>query len=156
MIGGHAVANWIARIDLTLVRNTRDIDIMIRRADLPTLIPAMAKQGWIHAQTSGIDLFIDGENGKPSEGIHLIFADEKFRPTDPIGAPTIDETEDSISYRVVSLEGLVRLKLLANRRKDQVHLQDLIQAGLLDSSWPEKYPPPLDERLRILLADPEG
>jgi hypothetical protein len=32
--GGNAVAEWIARIDEDAVRNTRDVDLLLRRADL--------------------------------------------------------------------------------------------------------------------------
>ena len=34
VIGGNAVANWVARIDEEAVRNTRDVDMLIRREDL--------------------------------------------------------------------------------------------------------------------------
>ena len=33
VVGGNAVAEWVARIDEDAVRNTRDVDILIRRAD---------------------------------------------------------------------------------------------------------------------------
>jgi hypothetical protein len=48
------------------------------------------------------------------------------------------------------------MKLNANRRKDQVHLLDLLSLGLIDRSWPERYPEPLRSRLIELLNDPEG
>ena len=156
VIGGHAVGNWVSRVDESLVRSTRDVDVMIRRDGLNALISAMVSYGWFHTQTSGVDLFLDGENDKPSEGIHLLFANEKVRPNDPMPIPPIDDAEETEQFRVVSLEGLVRMKLIAFRRKDQVHLLDLIGVKLIDDTWPSKYPPPLDERLKELLADPEG
>jgi hypothetical protein len=42
------------------------------------------------------------------------------------------------------------------RRKDQVHLLEMISAGLIDSSWPAKYEPELAERLQHLIDTPEG
>ena len=33
VIGGHAVAAWVSRVDEGLVRYTRDVDLLIRRAD---------------------------------------------------------------------------------------------------------------------------
>ncbi len=33
--GGNAVAEWVARVDEEAVRNTRDVDLLIRRSDLP-------------------------------------------------------------------------------------------------------------------------
>jgi hypothetical protein len=47
-------------------------------------------------------------------------------------------------------------KLTAFRRKDQVHLLDLIGVGLVDDSWPARYPPELAARLQSLLDNPEG
>ena len=41
-----------------------------------------------------------------------------------------------VSYRVVSLEALVRMKLTSYRFKDRVHLLDMIEVGLIEESWP--------------------
>lgn len=156
VIGGNAVANWVSRIDESLVRNTRDVDVMIRREDLPALIPAMAKEGWFHNQVTGVDLFIEGEKGKPSEGIHLLFAGEKVRPTDAVEIPTMDEVEETEQFCVVSLEGLIRMKLLAFRDKDRTHIRDLIGVGLVNEFWPAKFPPPLNDRLQSIFDTPNG
>jgi hypothetical protein len=48
------------------------------------------------------------------------------------------------------------MKLVAYRRKDQVHLLDLIGVGLVDATWPARLPPPLGERLQELLDNPNG
>ncbi len=47
-------------------------------------------------------------------------------------------------------------KLNSYRRKDQTHLLDMIQIGLLDETWPSRFPSPLAHRLQALLDDPEG
>lgn len=156
VIGGNAVANWVARRDEGAVRNTRDVDILLQRSDLPAAIAAMAAAGFEHAEVAGVDLFVEGPTGKPSDGVHVIFAGEKVKPTDVVPAPAIDESEETESFRVVSLEALVRMKLVAWRLKDRVHLQDMTRVGLLDDTWPAKYPPPLDERLRDILANPDA
>jgi hypothetical protein len=39
--------------------------------------------------------------------------------------------------------------------KDQVHIQDMIEVGLIDDTWPQRLPSELAERLRQLLANPE-
>ncbi len=36
VVGGNAVAEWVARIDDEAVRNTRDVDLLVRRADFAT------------------------------------------------------------------------------------------------------------------------
>src|SRR3954451_24203239 len=66
VIGGNAVANWGASIDEGSVRNTRDVDILIRRADLEAAKVAMAAAGFIFENAYGVDFFLDGPNGKPS------------------------------------------------------------------------------------------
>jgi hypothetical protein len=48
------------------------------------------------------------------------------------------------------------MKLLSNRRKDQVHVEDLIGVGLIDRSWPARMPPLLAQRLQAILDTPDG
>jgi hypothetical protein len=71
-------------------------------------------------------------------------------------APGVDESEHHETYRVVSLEALVRMKLTAYRRADQVHLADLISVGLIDASWLSRLPPDLAARLKEILDTPNG
>jgi GrpB-like predicted nucleotidyltransferase (UPF0157 family) len=156
VIGGNAVAAWVAKIDEGSVRNTRDVDILIRREDLEVAKAAMDAAGFEHAQVTGVDLFVERPNGKPSEGVHLLFAGEKVKPTDPVPAPLITEAEQGAAFRILSLEPLVRMKLVAFRLKDQVHLQDMARLGLIDGTWPDRYPLELAERLRQILANPDG
>jgi hypothetical protein len=156
VIGGNAVANWVSRIDEGAVRNTRDVDILIRREDLEAAKNAMDAAGFDHAEVAGVDMFIERPNGKPSEGVHLLFAGEKVKSTDPVPVPEMSETEDGTSFRVLSLEALVRMKLVANRDKDRTHIRDMIGVGLIDATWPARFPEVLAERLRQILANPDG
>jgi hypothetical protein len=156
VIGGNAVAAWVSQVDEGAVRNTRDVDILVRREDLPAVIAAMSTAGFIHAEVAGVDLFIDGPNGKPSDGVHLLFAGEKIRADYTTSAASMDETEAGEQFRVVSLEALVRMKLESNRDKDRTHVRDLISVGLIDSTWPDRFPPVLANRLLNILATPDG
>jgi hypothetical protein len=72
--------------------------------------------------------------------------------------PTADVTEQERAddYCIASLEALVRMKLNAFRRKDQVHLGDLISLGLVDASWIPRLVPEHAARLQQLLDDPDG
>ena len=58
--------------------------------------------------------------------------------------------------QTVALETLVRMKLNAFRRKDQVHILDMLSLGMIDTSWLDRYPEPLRQRLQQLLDDPDG
>jgi hypothetical protein len=48
------------------------------------------------------------------------------------------------------------MKLTSYRDKDRMHLRDLIDVGLLDATWPAKFPPELGARLQAILDDPDG
>ncbi len=156
VVGGHAVANWVASIDEGAVRNTRDVDILIRRADLAAARAAMEAVGFVFGNTFGVDFFIDGPTGKPSEGVHLLYSGEPVKETDPVPTPDLTETIRGREFQLVNLEALIRMKLVSYRDKDKTHIRDMIGVGLIDASWPAKYPPPLDERLREILATPDG
>ena len=64
--------------------------------------------------------------------------------------------ERAAEFQVMMLEALVRMKLIAYRRKDQVHLLDMINVGLIDVTWPAHFPAPLAARLQQLLDDLNG
>ncbi len=48
------------------------------------------------------------------------------------------------------------MKLTSYRLKNRVHVLDLIGVGLIDATWPARYPAPLSDRLQRLLDDPNG
>lgn len=156
VVGGNAVAEWVARIDEGAVRNTRDVDLLIRRVDFGATRTALEGGGFIYHQLLDVDMFLDGPQGRPSEAVHLLYAGEKVRPEYENVLPNIDESERAAEFQVTNLEALVRMKLIAYRRKDQVHLLDLIGVGLLDATWPARFPPLLGARLQQLLDDPNG
>lgn len=156
VVGGNAVAEWVARRDEGAVRNTRDVDLLIRRADFDAVRSTLEQVGFVYAELLDVDMFLDGPHGKPSEAVHLLYATEKTRGSDEIELPDVSDSERAIDFQVVSLTALVRMKLIANRRKDQVHLLDMISVGLIDATWPSRYPPLLASRLQQLLDDPDG
>lgn len=155
VVGGNAVASWVATVDEGAVRNTRDVDLLVRREDLPLVTQALEGAGFVRDEVLGVDLFRDGPQGKPSEAVHLFFAGEKTRPDHPLPAPQIETADLATPFRVVTLESLLRMKLMSNRDKDRMHVRDLIGAALLDRTWLAKLPPELAERLRHLLDTPD-
>jgi hypothetical protein len=158
IIGGNAVAAWVARIDPAAVRNTQDVDVLIRREDLPAATAAMEAAGFVYRHAASVDMFLDGPGAKARDAVHVIFANEKVRAEYLL--PTADVTEVETSedgqYRHLSLEALVRMKLTSHRRKDQVHIQDMIDVGLIDESWLPRFPAELSDRLQVLIDDPDG
>jgi len=71
------------------------------------------------------------------------------------------EAWQSLGWRIegmsiVELAALVEMKLNSFRDKDRTHLRDMIQIGLIDSTWPERFAKNLGDRLQVLLDDLEG
>jgi hypothetical protein len=156
VIGGNAVAAWVARIDEAAVRNTQDVDILIRRVDLPSVTKALEAAGFHFRHVRGIDMFLDGPNAKVRDAVHLVFAEEKVRPDDLMPSPDVTESESAGSFKILRLPELVQMKLTAFRDKDRTHLRDLLEIGLIDASWCRRYPPELAARLQHLVDTPGG
>ena len=156
VVGGNAVAAWVATIDQAAVRNTQDVDILIRRSDLPAARAALEAAGFHYRRAASLDLFLDSPDASPRQAVHLVYADEITKPGEPVPSPGVEESTDLGAFRVINLDALVRIKLTAFRDKDRTHLRDLIDVGLVDQSWPATLPPPLATRLQSLLDTPEG
>ncbi len=154
VIGGHAVRAWVAQVDEAAVRNTRDVDILIREADLPGLMKAMTEAGFYYRKANGLDMFLEDPEGSARDAVHVLIAGRVERAGEP--NPDIEPNTRTNEFQTVELETLVRMKLNAYRRKDQVHLLDMISLDMVDRSWLDKYPENLSQRLKELLDDPDG
>jgi hypothetical protein len=152
----HAVAAWVATVDPAAVRNTQDVDILLRRADLDAARRAMESAGFVYRHVSGIDMFLDGPEAKARDAVHLVFAGEKVRNDYLTPAPDVDESATPDKFRVLTPESLVRMKLTSHRLKDRVHLQDMLEVGLIDQTWVPRFPPELGARLQELIDFPEA
>jgi hypothetical protein len=154
--GGNAVALWVSRVDEAAVRNTQDVDILLRRNDLAAARAALEKAGFSYRHMAAMDVFLDGPGAKARNAVHIVFAGEKVRPAEPVANPDVHESEQAEHFRILSLQALVQIKLTAFRDKDKVHLRDLIEVGLIDESWVKRFPAVLGERLRTILDNPNG
>lgn len=153
---GNAVAAWVSRVDEAAVRNTQDVNILIRRTDLDGCKAALERAGFTYRHSSGIDMFLDGPQAKARDAVHIVFAGERVRPTYPLPAPDVSESEDGGEFRILSLDALVRMKLTSFRDKDRTHLRDLIDVRLIDETWLSRLPAELAARLKKLIDEPEG
>ena len=156
VVGGNAVAAWVSRVDEAAVRNTQDVDILLRREDLTVAASAMNRAGFVYRHVANIDLFLDGPDAKVRDAVRVVFAGERVRPDYPLPAPGVEDAEGTTQFRLLSLEALVRMKLTSFRDKDRVHLRHLIGVGLIDASWTTRVPAPLRDRLQAVLDDPDG
>ena len=156
VIGGNAVQFWVAQVDESVVRNTRDVDIILNRSDLPRAIDVLEQVGFLYRHSAAVNMFLDGPNAGARDAVHVIFAGEKVREEYPEPVPNVEPFEVIQSAKTLPLESLVRMKLTSFRRKDQVHILDMISIGLIDESWCQRYSGVLSTRLRELLDDPDG
>ena len=156
VIGGNAVMAWVEQADESAVQFTQDVDLVLRREDLDRAGEALAKVGFIRRRVAGIEMFLDGPDAKARDAVHVIFSGEKVRPEYLAVVPDVAESVSFTSYRVLALEAVVRMKLTSYRRKDQVHLLDMLDVGLIDAAWPARYPAELAARLQHLIDTPDG
>jgi hypothetical protein len=162
VVGGNAVAAWVSRVDVSAVRNTRDVDIMLRREDMDLAQAALEAAGFVHRRVASLgkaaamDVFLDGPEAKIRDAVHILWAGEKAVPDAVEPSPELNATEPGDGFELVPLQDLVRMKLTSFRDKDRMHLRDLASVGLVDATWPGRFPQILGERLQLILDDPEG
>ena len=142
--GGNAVAAWVSRVDEAAVRNTQDVDMVLRREDLPAARKVLEQAGFVYRHSAGLDMFLDGPDARARDAVHIDFT------------PDVSESEKTETFRLLSLDALVRTKLTSFRDKDRVHLRDLIEVRLVDEGWIERVPAALRPRLQELFDNPEG
>ena len=156
VIGDNAVQHWVAQVDESVVRNTRDVDIILNEGDLDRAIVALEQVGFIYRRATSVSMFLDGPKAKARDAVHVLFAGKKVREEYPEPVPHIDEYELIEGARTLPLEALVRMKLTSFRRKDQVHILDMISIDMIDETWLPRFSPELRQRLQELLDDPDG
>lgn len=162
VVGGNAVAAWVSRVDSAAVRNTRDVDILLRRADLDRARTALEAAGFVHRRISSLgkagtmDVFLDGPEAKVRDAVHVLWAGEKAVPDALESTPDLGLTESAGTFELIPLADLLRMKLTSFRDKDRMHLRDLAGVGLVDPSWLPRFPETLAQRLKMILNDPEG
>ena len=154
LVGGQAVALWVATKDPAAVRTTKGVDILLDRADLGRARAAALSVGMDYFEVLGVGMFLERTDANPRRAVHLLWAGEKVTPDCTLPSPPIeDRLVLEAGKSVVSLPGLVRMKLLANRDQDRVHLRDLIDVDLVGRDFLRDLPPDLASRLDALLSE---
>jgi hypothetical protein len=156
VVGGNAVAAWVSRVDEAAVRNTQDVNILLRRDDLDAAEAALNPAGFVRRHVNSIDMFLDTPKAKARDAVHILFAGEKVRPECVCASPDVTESEVTSGFRVVTLDALVCMKLTSFRDKDRTHLRDMLDVGLIDATWGKRLPAELARRLQELIDNPEG
>lgn len=154
VIGGNAVRVWVATRDRGAVRATKDVDLLVRAEDADRIRVALESIGFRQEIVRSLTLFVDPTEQDRRTGVHLVWAGERARPSHPHPAPGLDERVRAAdeNYWVATVGALAKLKLTSFRLKDQLHLLDLLEVGLIDASVRSTLPADLLERLREVEA----
>jgi hypothetical protein len=152
VIGGNAAASWVATVDEGAVRNCPDVELLVRRGDFTAVARALEAAAFVR---DGV-MFLDGPDGKPRQAVRLVFSGERIEPRQFLPAPEIETVPDPANFHVLQLELLVSYELGINRTLNKVQVRDFIDVGLVDATWPARFPPELAARLQHLLDTPDG
>lgn len=154
LVGGQAVALWVATIDPSAVRTTKDVDLLVKREDLPKIRAAALAVGMEYFEVMGVGMLLEKSNPNPRHAVRYLWAGEKVRSDDALSSPSVEERiELDVATPVIPLASLVGMKLMANRDQDRVHLRDLIDVGLATRQLLVNLPADLAARLDSLLTE---
>jgi hypothetical protein len=136
IVGGLATYLYVEEREPDAGRLTRDIDIAVRREDLRKIAEAVEPFGLQYRHVAGVDML--SLSGEPSarRAVHLVFTGEELGPYRRIRR-----------LRLIPLADLIRMKLTSFRAKDEAHLKDLDEAGLIGPEIESGLSPVLRERL---------
>lgn len=151
VVGGNAVAAWVAHADPTATRSTKDVDLLVERKSVDRIAQAFAALGFMREDLRDLVIFIDPEEPSKRSGVHLVWADEKVRPSYVAPTPSVREVvRDEQGFLVLDLPALVRMKLTSLRDIDRVHIGDLIAVGLITPEIKRSLSSELLERLEAV------
>jgi hypothetical protein len=131
IVGGLATYLYVEQKEPDAGRLTKDIDIAVCRDELMKIAAAAKNFGFEHRHVSGVDMLVPSNGGSARKAVHLIFAGERVRPDYSQPVPKLGSHETIQGLKLIPLADLLRMKLTSFRIKDQTHIKDLDEAGLL-------------------------
>jgi hypothetical protein len=152
VVGGLAVYLYVEAAEPDAGRLTKDVDITVRREDLHRIAAAVAHEGFELRHVAGVDMLVQTAAPSARRGVHLVFAGEKVRPEYVEPAPGLGPCTRLRGIPLIPLPDLVRMKLTSFRARDEAHLKDLDEAGLITPETESGLAPVLRDRLAQLRA----
>jgi hypothetical protein len=119
VIGGLAVYLYVEEVEPDAGRLTKDIDIVVRHDDLERIKAAAEPFDLQYAGAGGQSMLVQTEAPSNRRAVHLIVE------------PELGPCRIMSRVRVAPLAEIVRRKLTLFRLKDEMHLKDLDDAGLI-------------------------
>jgi hypothetical protein len=132
-------------------RTTTDVDILVRRGELERIEAAMAPYGWKYRQTAGEDMLFQADRPSSRRAVHMLFTGERVKDDSPEPTPELGKSRTLNGVRLIPLERLLLMKLTSFRLKDQTHIKDLQEAGLIKPEIEQTVPAALQDRLPHVL-----
>lgn len=156
VVGGNAVAAWVATVDEDAVRATKDVDLLLRRSDITAATQALTALDLERVEVLGVTMFVDRKRPSPKKGVHIVFANEKVHGHYEHAAPdTAQSVRAPAGFMVIDLRSLLEMKLQAFRDIDRVHVRDLLSVQLLTDPLIDDVPSDLRKRLHEIRKTPE-
>ena len=149
VIGGVAVNAHILSLHRSRSFVTRDIDVLVHRSDLEILSKVGEAAGYKAKKMMGGYALIRPEQDL-AEAVHLLFAGERSKSTQPYPHPEIQPEEKDlfgVTVPIAPLKDLVHMKLNSMRPKDLIHLETLDDLSLITPAIEQSLPEVLWERL---------
>ena len=152
VVGGLAAYLYVEEVEPDAGRLTKDIDIIVRREDLERIAKAVEPFGLQLRHVAGVDMLV--QTGEPSarRAVHLVFAGEKVREEYAEPAPVLGPARRLRGVPLIPLADLVLMKLTSFRARDEAHVKDLDEAGLITAEMEAGLSPILRERLAQVRA----
>jgi hypothetical protein len=138
--GGLAVYLCVEEAEPDAGRLTKDIDIVVRRSDLDNIAKSAGAFGLCYSCAGGEHMLRQAGAPSTRRAVHLLFE------------PAVETHQVINGIRVAPLAQLVEMKLTAFRIKDQMHLKDLDQVGLVTTDIERQLSPLHRERLAEVRA----
>src|SRR5882724_8176598 len=147
IVGGLAVYLYVEEVEPDAGRLTKDIDIAVRREDLDRIAVAAKPFGMELRHVAGVDMLVRSDQPSARRAVHLVFSGEKVRSEYVAATPAFGAPRAMRGLRLIPLADLVRMKLTSFRAKDEAHIKDLDEAGLLTPEIEASLPSELAARL---------
>ena len=151
VIGGVAVNAHILASHRSRSFVTRDIDLLVKRQDIDSIVKAGESAGYEGRKIfGGFMLIRPGQD--TAEAVHLMFVGEKPRSSHPWPNPALNAEEIHLPQiglyiPVARLRDLIQMKLNSFRAKDETHLEILDTCGLITPAIEGALPKVLLDRL---------
>ena len=152
VVGGLAVYLYVEEASPDAGRLTRDIDLAVKREDIPRIAAAVEPFGLEYRHLAGVDMLVYRDAPSAKRAVHMVFTGEKVRPEYEAPVPPLSHAHTLDGIRLIALSDLIRMKLTSFRLKDQTHLKDMEEAGLITSEIDADLSPSMLERLNQVRA----